>query len=92
MMATSRKGKRPANKRLASGVVKGTQTRQGRQGNTRASRVGQAVKRERGKAAQRFGPHNDSAPDPDVKTKKPFNPFNLGARVDEAKRGVGPGG
>lgn len=40
----------------------------------------------------RFGPHNDSAPDPTPKTKKPFNPFNTGARVDEAKKGKSPFG
>jgi hypothetical protein len=44
------------------------------------------------KPLKRSGPHRDIAPDPVVQTKKPFNPFNLKARIDEAKRGVGPGG
>lgn len=49
-------------------------------------------RREVARQAARFGPHNDSAPDPDVKTKKPFNPFNTKARVDEAKKGTSPFG
>ncbi len=80
--------KRKISKKGPHVAARPVQNAQGQWGRRLKNKTANQLRRE----GARFGPHNDSAPDPVVKTKKPFNPFNLGARVDEAKKGESPFG